>query len=74
MLYDILPTSPNLVRFYCYKPFLNGQIKLLAYSCPKLSQLWLDLVKDYDQFDFDDDGLCAVANGCRHLTIVELMV
>nr|GEV40434.1 hypothetical protein [Tanacetum cinerariifolium] len=56
-------------------------MKLLAQSCPMLENLKLrcsslekiiDPHADYE-FDFDNDGLCAVANACsRHLYDVEL--
>ena len=55
-------------------------MKLLAQSCPKLEKLKLgcsSLEKNIDphadyEFDFDDDGVCAVANACRHLYDVDL--
>ncbi|GJX39143.1 ribonuclease H-like domain-containing protein [Tanacetum coccineum] len=52
-------------------------MKLLAQSCPKLRILGLALEKnlepkvDYES-DFDDDGLCAVANACCQLESVSL--
>nr|XP_043611923.1 F-box protein SKP2A-like [Erigeron canadensis] len=76
MLFDILPTSSNLLNFHCPKPLLNHHIKLLAKSCPKLRELHLPLDENSDQdefeFDFDDDGLCAIANGCKELLGVDL--
>ncbi|GJY34998.1 leucine-rich repeat, cysteine-containing subtype protein [Tanacetum coccineum] len=52
-------------------------MKLLAQSCPKLMILCLTLEKNLDpkvdyESDFDDDGLCAVANAYIHLDSVSL--
>ncbi|KVH90337.1 F-box/LRR-repeat protein 4-like [Cynara cardunculus var. scolymus] len=75
-LYEILPASPNLVAFECSKPLSNTHMKLLAQSCPKLQYLKLSLEQnshpdqmdsESGEFDFDDDGLCAVSNACCHL-------
>lgn len=76
LLYYILPSSPNMRSFYCHKPLSNTHLKLLAHSCPKLERLQLVLLQDVDhstepgEFDFDDDGLCAVVNACRNMHIV----
>ncbi|PWA89355.1 Leucine-rich repeat, cysteine-containing subtype [Artemisia annua] len=77
LLNDILPASPNLRSIQCSKPLPNKHMKLLALSCPKLSNLGLDLEKNFEpkvdyESDFDDDGLCAVANACCHLESVSL--
>ncbi|PWA89356.1 Leucine-rich repeat, cysteine-containing subtype [Artemisia annua] len=77
LLTDMLPASPNLSSFQCSKPLSNKHIKLLAQSCPKLRTLRLTLEKNLDpkvdyESDFDDDGLCAVANAYSHLDIVSL--
>ncbi|KAI3816774.1 hypothetical protein L1987_16478 [Smallanthus sonchifolius] len=83
LLFDILPSSPNVRTFHCSKPLSNNHLKLLAQSCPKLKLLDLRPAQDLDppepgefefefEFDFDDDGLCAVANACSHLREVYL--
>ncbi|KAJ0675192.1 putative leucine-rich repeat domain superfamily [Helianthus annuus] len=78
LLFDILPSSPNVTYFDCYKPLSNTHLKLLAQSCPKLETLRLGKYHDLPSepgefdFDFDDDGLCAVANACSHLREVSL--
>ncbi|KAI3696481.1 hypothetical protein L1987_79498 [Smallanthus sonchifolius] len=79
LLFDILPSSPNVRTFQCNKPLSNNHLQLLAQSCPKLKFLYLRSAQDFDppepgefKFDFDDDGLCAVANACSHLHNVYL--
>ncbi|PWA88274.1 Leucine-rich repeat, cysteine-containing subtype [Artemisia annua] len=55
-------------------------MKLVARSCPKLRRLILKLEQDLDiqensergEFDFDNDGLCALPNACIHLREVNL--
>ncbi|KAI3696483.1 hypothetical protein L1987_79501 [Smallanthus sonchifolius] len=79
LLFDILPSSPNVRKFHCNKPLSNNHLKLLAQSCPNLKLLDLRPAQDLDppepgefEFDFDDDGLCAVANACNRLCEVHL--
>ncbi|KAK9060223.1 hypothetical protein SSX86_020927 [Deinandra increscens subsp. villosa] len=80
MLFDILPSSPNMRRFSCSKPLSNTHLKLLAHSCPKLELLGIGSAQDHDpssepgefDSDFDDDGLRAVGNSCSHLSEVSL--
>ncbi|XP_071688310.1 uncharacterized protein [Rutidosis leptorrhynchoides] len=73
LLYDILPQSSNLVRFASFnKPLNNSHLKLLAQSCLKLSYLHLGYpVRNFER-DFDDDGLCALANSCKNLRHVQV--
>ncbi|PWA56883.1 Leucine-rich repeat, cysteine-containing subtype [Artemisia annua] len=80
-LYDVLPESPNLISFTCSKPLSNTHMNLLAQSCPKLKYLNLGLDQSwgskirshlYGQSDFDDDGLCSIANSCSNLRLVDL--
>ncbi|KAI3696484.1 hypothetical protein L1987_79502 [Smallanthus sonchifolius] len=76
LLFDVLPSSPNIERFTCYTPLSNAHIKLLAH-CPKLQELILQKHLDpssefYFDFDFDDDGLCALGNACSRLRCVSL--
>ncbi|GJW40647.1 leucine-rich repeat, cysteine-containing subtype protein [Tanacetum coccineum] len=81
LLNAILPGALNLRYLHCFKPLSNEHMKLLAQSCPKLEILYLiryssseenlDHAADYE-FDFDDEGLCAVANACGHLYDVKL--
>ncbi|GJX03221.1 leucine-rich repeat, cysteine-containing subtype protein [Tanacetum coccineum] len=58
-------------------------MELLARPCPNLQQLRFSLVEEIDphkedneasefDFDFDDDGLCVVANSCSRLNEVDL--
>lgn len=77
LLIDILPASPNLSYIRCSKQLSNMHMKLLAQSCPKLKNLCLTLEKDLDtkvdyESDFNDDGLCAVANAYSDLISVGL--
>ncbi|GKA38671.1 leucine-rich repeat, cysteine-containing subtype protein [Tanacetum coccineum] len=44
-------------------------MELVARSCPNLQRLMRSC---YEKFDFDDDGLCAMANACSYLCDVEL--
>nr|GEU85359.1 hypothetical protein [Tanacetum cinerariifolium] len=71
----ILPVSINLVSLECGKRISNTYMELLAQSCSKLKYLKLSL-DSADRFgklyDFDDNGLCAIANGCPHLCEVDL--
>ncbi|GJY36141.1 leucine-rich repeat, cysteine-containing subtype protein [Tanacetum coccineum] len=78
---DVLSAAPNIIDFEMSKPLSNAHMKLLAKSCPKLRYLYLHLEEKYDsqradyepgECDFDDDGLCAVANACNDLDIVTL--
>ncbi|GJS55768.1 GDP-mannose transporter GONST4 [Tanacetum coccineum] len=81
LLNAILPRALNLRYLHCFKPLSNEHMKLLAQSSPKLEILYLiryssseenlDHAADYE-FDFDDEGLCAVANACGHLYDVKL--
>nr|GFA25936.1 hypothetical protein [Tanacetum cinerariifolium] len=81
VLKDIL--LPNMVTFQCSKSLSNTYMKLLARSSPNLRNLNLESAQhidpqkaDYEegeyQFDFDDDGLCKVANACKRLYEVNL--
>nr|XP_043636536.1 F-box protein At3g58530-like [Erigeron canadensis] len=75
LLYYILPAaSPKVDIFKCHKPLSNDHMKLLAQSCPQLSilDIYLDQNFDPSEPNFDDDGLCAVANACMHLSKVFL--
>ncbi|GKE72109.1 leucine-rich repeat, cysteine-containing subtype protein [Tanacetum coccineum] len=81
LLNAILPGALNLRYLHCFKPLSNEHTKLLAQSCPKLEILYLiryssseenlGHAADYE-FDFDNEGLCAVANACGHLYDVKL--
>ena len=77
----VLSAAPNIIEFEMSKPLSNAHMKLLAQSCPKLRYLYLRLEEKYDsqradyepgEYDFDDDGLCAVANACTDLDVVTL--
>ncbi|PWA54545.1 Leucine-rich repeat, cysteine-containing subtype [Artemisia annua] len=71
LLKDVLHASPYLVKFECNKPLQNTYMELVARSCPNLRYLKLDCYRKFD-FDFDDDGLCAVAKACSRLRAVDL--
>lgn len=81
VLKDIL--LPNMVTFRCFKPLSNTYIILLARSSPNLRSLTLVSAQHFDpqkavyeegeyEFDFDDDGLCKLANACKRLYEVNL--
>ncbi|GJR68409.1 leucine-rich repeat, cysteine-containing subtype protein [Tanacetum coccineum] len=81
VLKDIL--LPNMVRFRCSKPLSNTYMELLARSSPNLRNLYLESAQDIDpqkadyeegeyEYDFDDNGLCKVANACKRLSQVWL--
>ncbi|PWA97687.1 Leucine-rich repeat, cysteine-containing subtype [Artemisia annua] len=72
LLKDILHASPYMVKFECNKPLQNTYMELLARSCPNLRHLKLDCRYTKFDFDFDDDGLCAVAKACSRLNEVDL--
>ncbi|GJT24791.1 leucine-rich repeat, cysteine-containing subtype protein [Tanacetum coccineum] len=78
LLYVILPESPNIIQFRCTKQLSNAHMKLLENWCPNIQRLDLSSRQDINAhtqpvgFDFDDDGLCAVANACSHLRYVKL--
>ncbi|PWA28346.1 Leucine-rich repeat, cysteine-containing subtype [Artemisia annua] len=76
MLYmKILPASINLVSLECGTHISNTYMELLAQSCSNLKYLKLSSDSEdlfHTRFDFDDDGLCAIANGCTHLCEVDL--
>ncbi|PWA81433.1 Leucine-rich repeat, cysteine-containing subtype [Artemisia annua] len=77
---DIIPASPNLLSFKFSKPLCNKHMKLIAQSCPKLTCMRVSLDKNLvpkgdssdGEFDFNDDGLCEVANACSRLCEVHL--
>ena len=76
-LFGFLPRFPNLVTFECSKP-ITDDFKFMAKTCPNIKVLNLNLKRTpYDEFipvcdDVGDDGLCALANGCRKLSKVLL--
>ena len=76
LLFDILDASPKLFSFECREPFSNSHMKLIAKSCPNLEQLNISkryyLDHEMDKLEFDDVGLCAIANACIHLVDVNL--
>lgn len=74
LLEVVLPASPNLLRFCSPIPLQNSHLKLLAQSCPKLEELWLDreidLVPQPVDVDFDDNGVSELAV-CNNLEDVD---
>ena len=76
LLFDILDASPKLFSFECHEPFSNNHMKLIAESCPNIEHLYISksyyLDHEMDKLEFDDVGLCAIANACSHLVDVNL--
>lgn len=81
VLNGMLPTSPSFDFFGFLKPLLNTHTEILPQSFPNvdLASLDLELHGYYDddeyvpgEFEFDDDGLCAVTNACSNLQCVDL--
>ena len=78
LLYDILIASPKMVLFECHKTLTNNHMKLIAESCPNIKDLILssrqynDQDQEVDKLEFDDVGLCAIADACIHLVRVYL--
>ena len=68
-----LSESRKLLSFECCLPLSNNHMKHLAQSCPNIHFLMLCLLYNNPLvYDFDDDGLLAVVNACRHLVKVDL--
>ncbi|GKF23790.1 leucine-rich repeat, cysteine-containing subtype protein [Tanacetum coccineum] len=82
LLYDILIASPKMFLFECHKTLTNNHMKLIAESCPNIKGLNLSSrrypdhddheVGKYLKLEFDDVGLCAIADACIHLVHVNL--
>ncbi|XP_072978557.1 F-box protein At5g07670-like [Typha angustifolia] len=77
---SFLPRFPNLTTFESCSRVSDPNLDLLAHTCPSLKTLNLNLhqtrsgLESFDDIrldeDFGDDGLRAVAAGCRRLTKV----
>ncbi|KAF5456473.1 hypothetical protein F2P56_025956 [Juglans regia] len=75
-----IPRFPNLVTFECSRRITDDDLRFLAQTCPKIEALNLNLKpprENSDEFDqpcddVGDDGLCALAIGCRKLSKVLL--
>nr|GEU54215.1 hypothetical protein [Tanacetum cinerariifolium] len=75
LLYDLLTSSPKMSWFECHAPLLNNHMKQIAESCPNIHHLDLSLSQYHlgvRKLEFDDVGLCAIANACIHLDRVNL--
>ncbi|KAF2283003.1 hypothetical protein GH714_043646 [Hevea brasiliensis] len=84
LLCNFLPRFPNLLTFESPKLITDAHLDFIAQTCPKLEFLNLNLKQsrstvNFDGFDesadsddFGNDGICAIANGCRKLTKVLL--
>lgn len=75
LLYDMLIASQKMVYFECHEPLSNNHMKLIAESCPNVEHLDLSLRENIDpegKLEFDDVGLCAIAEACDHLVYVYL--
>ncbi|PWA33438.1 Leucine-rich repeat, cysteine-containing subtype [Artemisia annua] len=71
--YKIEVTTFNDTSSNFTNDFSNNHMKHLSESCPNIHFLKLYLLyHDPLVYDFDDDGLCAVVNACRHLVQVDL--
>ncbi|PWA90360.1 Leucine-rich repeat, cysteine-containing subtype [Artemisia annua] len=62
--------------FQCRKPLSNNHMKLIAESCPNIKILNLfhppGPRHEVGKLEFDDVGLCAIAEACNHLVYVNL--
>ncbi|XP_041019287.1 F-box/LRR-repeat protein 4-like [Juglans microcarpa x Juglans regia] len=75
-----IPGFSNLVTFACSRRITDDDLRFLAQTCPKIEALNLNLKpprENSDEFDqpcddVGDDGLCALAIGCRKLSKVLL--
>ncbi|PWA76337.1 Leucine-rich repeat, cysteine-containing subtype [Artemisia annua] len=76
LLYDMLIASPKMGFFQCRKPLSNNHMKLIAESCPNIKILNLfhppGPRHEVGKLEFDDVGLCAIAEACNHLVYVNL--
>ncbi|KAK6163594.1 hypothetical protein DH2020_000458 [Rehmannia glutinosa] len=79
LLPNFLPRFPNLLKFQASTPIRNSLIQFLANTCPRIQVLNLNYKETGDlrcenvgEYDFDDDGLCDIARGCRDLRKVLL--
>lgn len=80
-LCGLLPRYPNIFTFECSCLINNDNLKLLSKTCPEIKVLNLNLdcpvefsSEEYllASDDVGDDGVCALANGCRKLSTVSL--
>ena len=79
---NFIPRFPNLLLFETPMFISNSHLEFVAKTCPNLQVLNLNLRKTRQEFDevdgnsdFEDvgnDGICALANGCRNLSKVLL--
>nr|GEW58903.1 hypothetical protein [Tanacetum cinerariifolium] len=81
VLNGMIPASLSFDFFGFLKPLLNTHTEILPQSFPNLDLASISLEKNihYDddeyvpgEFEFDDNGLCAVANACSYLQYVYL--
>ncbi|KAK6163593.1 hypothetical protein DH2020_000457 [Rehmannia glutinosa] len=79
LLPNFLPRFPNLLKFQASTPIRNSLIQFLANTCPRIQVLNLNYKETGDlccenvgEDDFDDEGLCDIARGCRDLRKVLL--
>lgn len=84
LLYSFLPRFPYLLTFKSSKLITDAHLDFIAQTCPKIEFLNLSVRKSRPTVTFDgfdestdsedvgNDGICAIANGCRKLTEVLL--
>lgn len=80
-LCGFIPRYPNIFKFECSRLINNDNLKLLSKTCPeiKVLNLHLDCPVEFSSEEYllasddvGDDGVCALANGCRKLSKVSL--
>ncbi|XP_031282167.1 F-box/LRR-repeat protein 4-like [Pistacia vera] len=80
-LHRFLPRFPNLVTFESSKLLTDAHLEFIAKTCPKIQNFSLNFKETNESYDHDysssgdnfgDDGVCALANGCRNLCKVLL--
>lgn len=81
LLYNFLPRFPNLLTFESSKLLTNAHLQFIAKTCTKIEVFYLNFKEKDESYGYDhlssgdnfgDDGVCALANGCRNLCKVFL--
>ncbi|XP_044464219.1 F-box/LRR-repeat protein 4-like isoform X2 [Mangifera indica] len=81
LLYNFLPRFPNLLTFESSKLLTNAHLQFIAKTCTKIEVFNLNFKEKDESYGYDhlssgdnfgDDGVCALANGCRNLCKVFL--
>lgn len=81
LLHSFLPRYPNLLALEAGRGIADSHLELIAETCPSLQVINLNLRKTesvlevFEESDIDtvtDEGICAIASGCRDLRRVYL--